>query len=57
MNADRDRDKKKKKRKDDDSIILKELSKIAEQTLDVIMLQLLEEIDKEWIRRGGTVSK
>ncbi len=57
MNADRDRDKKKKKRKDDDSIILKELSKIAQQTMDAVMMQLIEEIDKEWIRRGGTVSK
>ena len=45
MNADR---KKKKKRKDDDPIILKELSKIAEQTLDAVMMQLMEETAR-WV--------
>ena len=52
-----DRDRKKKQRKSDDPIILKELSKIAEQTMQEVMRQLMDEIDKEWIRQGGTVSK
>ena len=54
MRADRDR---KKRRKNGDSILLKEAAKIAEKTMDAVMLQLMDEIEKAWIRNGGTVSE
>jgi len=54
MRTDRD---KKKKRKSDDPIILKEAMKIAEKTMDAVMLQIMEEFEKMWVKHGGTVSK
>jgi len=51
-----DRNKKKKKRRDE-SIILKEATRIAERTMDAVLLQIMDEIEKMWISKGGTVSK
>lgn len=54
MRADRN---KRKKRRRDDSSVMKEVTKIAEKTMDAVLLQLMDEIEKMWISKGGTVSK
>jgi len=49
-------DRKKKKKKDEDPILLQEMEKIIERSLEAAFFQAMATIEKEWIKKGGTVS-
>ena len=49
-------DRKKKKKKDEDPILLKEAEKILEKSIEAAFFQAMGTIEKEWIKKGGTVS-
>lgn len=50
-------DRKKKKKKEDEPILLKEAEKILEKSIEAAFFQAMATIEKEWIKKGGTVSK
>lgn len=49
-------DRKKKKKKEEDPILLKEAEKILEKSIEAAFFQAMATIEKEWIKKGGTVS-
>ena len=49
-------DRKKKKKKEDEPILLKEAERIIEKSLEAAFFQAMATIEKEWIKKGGTVS-
>ena len=49
-------DRKKKKKKEEDPIQLQEMEKIIERSLEAAFFQAMATIEKEWIKKGGTVS-
>lgn len=49
-------DRKKKKKKEEDPILLQEMEKIIERSLEAAFFQAMAIIEKEWIKKGGTVS-
>lgn len=49
-------DRKKKKKKEEDPIILQEMERIIEKSLEAAFFQAMMEIEKQWKRKGGTVS-
>ena len=42
---------------DEDPILLQEMEKIIERSLEAAFFQAMFEIEKQWKRKGGTVSK
>ena len=49
-------DRKKKKKKEDEPILQKEAEKILEKSIEAAFFQAMATIEKEWIKKGGTVS-
>ena len=49
-------ERRKKKKKDEDPILLKEAEKILEKSIEAAFFQAMATIEKEWIKKGGTVS-
>ena len=52
MNSER----RKKKKKEEEPILLKEAERILEKSIEAAFFQAMATIEKEWIKKGGTVS-
>ena len=53
----RDQIKKKKKKKHEMPVVLTAIEDTIEKSLDIMLQQAMDMIEKEWKRKGGTVSK
>jgi len=51
------KDKKKKKKNDPEAAIINAAEQILLKSLEAAFMQAMEEVEKEWVKAGGTVSK
>lgn len=49
-------ERRKKKKKEEEPILLKEAERILEKSIEAAFFQAMATIEKEWIKKGGTVS-